>query len=65
MTAKGERARPTWKGVKGAGKPPQPEKMLSAIYKMSNIFLHLGLNIEIVQIKIFLRWAKLMEAGGY
>lgn len=32
---------------------------------MSNIFLHLGLNIDIAQIKIFLPGVRVMEAGLY
>jgi hypothetical protein len=39
--------------------------MLSANREMSNIFLHLGLNIDIAQIKIFREEAGVMEAGGY
>jgi hypothetical protein len=39
--------------------------MLSANREMSNIFLHLGLNIDIAQIKIFLPGARVMEARLY
>jgi hypothetical protein len=66
MTAKGEWARPTLEGdVRELYSSLTTKKMLSAIREMSNIFLHLGLNIDIAQIKIFLPGARVMEAGLY
>jgi hypothetical protein len=65
MTAKGEWARPTLEGdVRELYSSLTTKKMLSANREMSNIFLHLGLNIDIAQIKIFLRGAELWKSGS-